>query len=114
MESVRTPTRKRCWSLAPAVMALVIAAVAGGVPAQARDHDEGGGWQDEHRDHEDHGRHLGHDRGRGHDRDDRDDRRAYELHSYGRPQYIYAPPPVYYAPQPAPPVIDFVFPLHIR
>jgi hypothetical protein len=28
--------------------------------------------------------------------------------------YVYAPPPVYYAPPAAPPAINFVFPLNIR
>jgi len=30
------------------------------------------------------------------------------------PRYVYAPPPVYYAPPERPPVIDFVFPLRFR
>ena len=43
--------------------------------------------------------------------------REYNFRRYGyyrKPNYLYAPPPVYYAPPQRPPVIDFVFPLNIR
>jgi hypothetical protein len=47
-----------------------------------------------------------------HDRDRDRDRRHY-YHPYYAPP-VYAPPPVLYAPPPPSPVIDFVFPIHIR
>jgi hypothetical protein len=91
-------TSKKRWNFARVAMALVIAALTGGlltVPASADDH--------------------GRDRGHHGDRhDDHRDRGDYRLHNYGSPGYVYAPPPVYYAPPPGPPVIDFVIPLHFR
>ena len=104
MKPASTRTSTRCWSLAPAVMAFVVAVAGSTAPAQARDNDERGG---DHREYRGRGGDERHYDERRHDRD-------YELHSYGRPDYVYAPPPVYYAPPPGPPVIDFVFPLRFR
>jgi len=100
MDSAMTRTGKRRWRYSPAVLALVIAALTGGlltVPAKADDRDRGRQMERHHE---------GRDRDRG--------REDYRLHSYGAPAYVYAPPPVYYAPPPGPPVIDFVFPLRFR
>jgi hypothetical protein len=104
MEPATRRTSNRRWSLAPAVTAVVIAALAGGMsiaPAQAQEND----WN---RGREVHRRHVDHERWRDRDRD------QYQLYSYSRPAYVYSPPPVYYAPPPGPPVIDFVFPLRFR
>jgi hypothetical protein len=97
MQPATTRTSTTRWSLAPAILALTIAAVVGGAtiaPAEAQD-----------------GR--GRDRRHEQVRHDRYHSR-YGLRSYGQPTYVYAPPPVYYAQPAAPPVIDFVFPLHFR
>ena len=102
MEPATTRTGNRRWGLAPTVMAVVIAALAGGMstaPAQAQQND----WN---RGREVHRHHVDHERYRDHDQ--------YQLRSYSRPAYVYSPPPVYYAPPPGPPVIDFVFPLRFR
>ena len=104
MESATRRTSDRRWSFAPAVMAVVVAALAGGTsiaPAQAQDND----WN---RGREVHRHYVDHERWRDRDRD------QYQLYSYSRPAYVYSPPPVYYAPPPGPPVIDFVFPLRFR
>lgn len=101
MEPAMTRTGMSRWTLAPAFMALVIG-VAGGMPtapAWAQGNDRDRGRQVQH--HE-----VSHARDR--------DRGRYQLHSYGRPAYVYSPPPVYYAPPPGPPVIDFVFPFVFR
>ena len=63
---------------------------------------------------DDHGHRGGHDRG--HDRGHW--RHGYDRHDWrGRPEYepyqVYAPPPVYYPPQPSSGVSLF-FPIHIR
>jgi hypothetical protein len=108
METATTRASKRRWNLASAVTALVIAALAGGVstaPARADDNDWNRGHQQERHD-------VRHEHNRDRDRDR--DREQYELRSYGRPAYVYSPPPIYYAPPPGPPVIDFVFPLNFR
>ncbi len=79
-------------------MALALATIIGGAgmaPARAANDNGYHQRQAAHRDH---------DRGR-------------EQHRYYRhaaPANVYAPPPVYYAPPSAPPVIDFVFPLRFR
>jgi hypothetical protein len=102
MQSVTTRTAEKRRKFISVVTAFAVATLTGGllsVPAHAQDHHENRGRQME-RHHDDHGR----------DRHDGD----YRLHSYGAPAYVYAPPPVYYAPPPGPPVIDFVFPLHLR
>lgn len=53
------------------------------------------------------------DRGRHEER--RHQEREHRDYVYHRPGVYYAPPPVqYYAPPAPSPVIDFVFPLHIR
>ena len=101
MDSAMTRTSKRRWRVSPAILALVIAALTGGlltVPAKADDHGDRGRQMERHHEGRDH------DRGRG----------DYQLRSYSPPAYVYAPPPVYYAPPPGPPVIDFVFPLRFR
>jgi hypothetical protein len=47
-------------------------------------------------------------------RDDRrDDHRHYYRGGGYAPGYVYAPPPVVYAPAPSP-GIDLIFPIHIR
>jgi hypothetical protein len=102
MEPATTRTSNRRWNLAPAAMAVVIAALAGGMstaPAQAQRND-GNRGREVHR------HQVNHERYRNHDQ--------YQLRSYGSPAYVYSPPPVYYAPPPGPPVVDFVFPLHFR
>jgi hypothetical protein len=37
-----------------------------------------------------------------------------QYYGYAPPPVVYAPPPVVYAPPPGPPVLNFVFPLHIH
>jgi hypothetical protein len=86
------------------VMALAVASVMGGMaitPALGDNYDRQG--------HRDNGRHNGQWRG---DRDRRDYRPEHQ-HPYYYSQPVYAPPPVYYAPQPSP-GISFFFPLDIR
>jgi hypothetical protein len=93
-----------CRKLAPPLAALALAAVIGGAsttPARAQEFDGNRGHQMK-RDHDNRHHYRQHD----------DDR--YEYHSYERPAYVYVPPPVYYAPPPAPPVVDLVFPLRFR
>jgi hypothetical protein len=93
------------------VMALILAGLAGGVAiGSARAEDDGN---------------RGHDRGRG-ERDFRGHERDREWREQGRREgawreeerrahgYVYAPPPVYYAPPPSPAALNFVFPLTIR
>ena len=83
------------------VMALGVASVMGGMaitPALA---------DNDHRQvRRDNGRHNGEWRG------DRNDRRGYQQ-SYYYSQPVYAPPPVYYDPQPSP-GISLFFPLDLR
>ncbi|PKU23007.1 hypothetical protein CWS72_18365 [Telmatospirillum siberiense] len=84
-------------------MAVVIAVLTGGLlslPAGAEDG----------RNHENRGRQME----RHHDDRGRYRREDYRLRSYEQPDYVYAPPPVYYAPPAGPPVVDFVFPLRFR
>jgi hypothetical protein len=111
MESTTARTSKRGWHLAPAVMALVIAALAGSVsttPARADENDWNRGRQAQRPD-------VRQEQYQSRDQQERyQSRDEYGLHSYGAPAYVYAPPPVYYAPPPGPPVIDFVFPLRFR
>ena len=104
MEPAMLRTSKIHRKLAPSAMALVLAAVIGGVataPVQAQDAYRNRGREIQ----------RGHDNRHDNRRRDRD---RYELRSYGRPAYVYAPPPVYYAPPPGPPVVDLVFPLRFR
>ncbi len=88
------------------VFASMIGAIATG-PALARDD----GGRDQHRDQggrderQDEGRHRGESP---YDRDRYEDQRP---HYYAQP--VYAPPPVYYAPQPSP-GISLFFPFDIR
>jgi hypothetical protein len=80
--------------LAPAVLALTLAAIVGAAwtaPAQAEERDRG------------------HEVNRGHHHRD-----WHGASAYVAPGYVYAPPPVYYAAPEAPPAINFVFPLRIR
>jgi hypothetical protein len=90
------PTRKARPILGKLVLALVCATALGGTaatPAFARD--------DHRNDRRDNGRHDGHDRN-------------WRGNGYGyRPQPVYVPPPVYYAPQPSPGISLFL-PLNIR
>jgi len=102
MKPAMLRTGWKCRKLAPSVMALALAALIGGVsiaPAQAQDSN----WNRRNQVQRNHDNRY-HDRNRG------DQYRS----SYERPAYVYSPPPVYYAPPPGPPVIDFVFPLHFR
>ena|SRR5579863_1559825 len=88
--------------LTPSIMALAFAAVMGGTlvaPAWARD-DDG-----------DRGRGVSRDGG-SHYRDAHHGRR--DRGYYDSPSYVYAPPPVYYAPPQGPPAIDFIIPLRFR
>lgn len=39
---------------------------------------------------------------------------SHRYYRHEAPRYVYAPPPVYYAPPLQPPVIDFIFPLRFR
>jgi len=83
-------------NLMPSAIALALTAMVGGgwaTPAHAQYND----------------RDRGHEVSRGHH-----DSNRHRGSSYVAPAYVYAPPPVYYAPPQAPPVIDFVFPLHFR
>ena len=88
------------------VMALAVASVIGGMaitPAFAADNHRDNNHRQVHRDN---GRHNGEWRG------DRNDRRGYQQ-SYYYSQPVYAPPPVYYDPQPSA-GISLVFPLNFR
>ena len=88
------------------VMALGVASVMGGMaitPALADNDHRGNNHRQVHRDN---GRHNGEWRG------DRNDRRGYQQ-SYYYSQPVYAPPPVYYDPQPSA-GISLVFPLNFR
>jgi Ni/Co efflux regulator RcnB len=88
------------------VMALAVASVMGGMaitPAFAADNHRDNNHRQVHRDN---GRHNGEWRG------DRNDRRGYQQ-SYYYSQPVYAPPPVYYDPQPSA-GISLVFPLNFR
>jgi hypothetical protein len=112
MEPAMLRTARRCRKLAPSVVALAFAVVIGGVstaPARAQGFDENRG-REMHRDHDNREHYRQHD----HHRDHHRDHNEYESRSYGRPAYVYSPPPVYYAPPPGPPIIDFVFPLRFR
>jgi hypothetical protein len=88
------------------LMALIFASMIGGllvVPAFGDNDDRGRPkqqgrydnrrWQDDRRWHDDRGR--------------------YRYYRY-QPETIYAPPPVYYAPQPSPGISIFFPPIHIR
>jgi len=90
---------KRCWCLFALTFVLLVTTAAIAV-ADERGRENDGGRGDNRRDWHEH-----HDR----DRDGYYDRRNYN----DGPYYAYPPPPVYY-PSPGPPVIDFVFPLHLR
>jgi hypothetical protein len=108
MEPAMLRTARRCRKLAPSVVALAFAVVIGGAstaPARARDVGENRG-SEMHRDHDNRQHYRQHDHHRNH--------KEYESRSYGRPAYVYSPPPVYYAPPPGPPIIDFVFPLRFH
>jgi hypothetical protein len=116
MDTTRTRNMKRNRFLRRLVLALGVAALAGGIataPARADD------------DHWHHG-HDGRRDHRGHERRDHHWREhhpyvvgAYPGYAYGYPPpppVVYAPPPVVYAPPvyaPAP-AVSFVFPLHIH
>ena len=87
-------------------IALAVAGVLGAMamsPAYADDHGRG-----------DRGDRGGHDRGydRGHWRHGYD-RGDWRGNGYYEPYQVYAPPPVYYPPQPSP-GISLFFPVHIR
>jgi len=68
------------------------------------------GDNDDRQWHRDNGRHNGEWRG---DRDRREYRAEYRHPYYYYSQPVYAPPPVYYAPQQSP-GISFFFPIEIR
>jgi hypothetical protein len=89
------------------VAALACASVMGGIamtPAHARDNDDRKGHQDK-------GWHKGERQG---DRDRREYRPVYQR-PYFYAQPVYAPPPVYYAPQPSPGISLFLpLNIHIR
>jgi hypothetical protein len=84
------------------VMALAVASVMGGMAITPALGDNRQGHQDK-------GWHKGELKG---DRDRREYRPQYQ-HAYRYSQPVYAPPPVYYAPQPSP-GISFFFPLDIH
>jgi hypothetical protein len=98
------------------MMGLVLATIIGSMevtPALARDDHDRGGRHDDGR----YGR--GHDdgryehRGRGHDRDRYvRGRRVYRPDGYS--ERVYAPPPVYYEPPPAPGISIFLPPILIH
>lgn len=94
----------RAWFGRALLVLAVAAGVASSATAPARADDRGDRHYDRHDDHRDE-----HDRGRG-DRGERD------YHPYGgyAPGYVYAPPPVYYAPPQPSPGINLVFPLRFR
>ena len=87
-------------------IALAVAAALGAMaPAFADHHDRG-----DHGDRGDRGDRGGHDRGHwrhGYDR------RDWRGNGYYEPAEVYAPPPVYYPPEPSP-GISLFFPVHIR
>jgi hypothetical protein len=86
---------------------LALAALIGSIdvaPAAADDHGRGG--------RRDNGRYQGRGHGPGHDRGHYRGRRGYR--SYGYVEPVYVPPPVYYAPPPAPGVSIFLPTIHIR
>jgi len=91
------------------MMGLALVALIGSVdaaPVMARDNDHRGGARQGNQHYESRGRGHGHDRGyyRG--------GRWYP--SYGYIEPVYVPPPVYYAPVPAPGVSIFLPTIHIR
>jgi hypothetical protein len=97
------PTTRKFFDVSAAMFALLC--LSGGVAlcpvvAAADGHHDHGGYHD----------------GRGHD--DGHWRRGYDRHDWRggpvyRPYEVYAPAPVYYAPQPSP-GINLFFPVHIR
>jgi hypothetical protein len=91
------------------LMALIFASVIGGIsagPALAKNDNKGHGpqqrgWQEDRNRHDNRGW------------QDNRGRRAYRPYRY-RPEPIYAPPPVIYAPDPSPGISIFFPPIHIR
>ena len=99
---MKTTTQARNFrpTISRIVMALAVASVMGGMaitPALARNNDD-------RQVHRDNGRHNGQWRGN-------HNRRGYQQPYYSQP--VYAPPPVYYAPQQSP-GISFFIPLDIH
>lgn len=91
------------------LMTIIFASVIGGLsagPALAKDDNRGRGPKQQGR--HDNRRFQG-DRGRHDDRD----RQVYRHYRY-EPEPIYAPPPVFYAPEPSPGISIFFPPIHIR
>lgn len=111
MSTLNTRKSSVLRALRTMALALVLAAVAGGLPTRPALADNDG-WHGGHERHEWRG-----------DRDWREhawrehearDRHGYYYYpyAYARPAYVYAPPPVVYAPPVyAPPSVSFVFPL---
>jgi hypothetical protein len=91
MPTARTRNERGYRSVGGMMLAVALAAMIGGLsatPASADDH----GRNDQ--------RH--------------DQRRPVRVIHRDAPQYVYAPPPVYYAPPERRPVIDLVFPFEFR
>ena len=99
MDIPTTPLRNSRAMLGRLAMALVLAAMVGGIAAASARADDDG-WRRDRRERED---------WREHDRWRRD-RRVVVVPP---PAYVYAPPPVVYAPPP-PSGINLIFPLEIR
>jgi hypothetical protein len=101
------------------MIALVFASMVGAIatgPALARDDNRSNEHQDQGRrdEHQDQGKrdeHQDQDRRRDESNFNRDGRGDRQPNYYAQP--VYAPPPVYYAPQPSP-GISLFFPLDIR
>ena len=90
------------------LMTIIFASVIGGLsagPALGDNNKRGGPKQQGRHDN----RRFQEDRGRHYDRD----RQVYRHYRY-EPEPIYAPPPVFYAPEPSPGISIFFPPIHIR
>ncbi len=94
METATTRARTAYRNAGTAALAVMLAALFGGLSAMPARADD------------DHGRDVQRDHRRPHP--------AHRPYVYAAPAYVYAPPPVYYAPPPRAPAIDLVFPLIFR
>ena len=94
MATAPKPTGSGFRQVGGILLTLTLAVLVSGLssaPARADDRGhEDRGYQDNH-----------HDRGR-----------AHQSYRYEAPARLYAPPPVYYAPAPRRPVLDFFFTIH--
>ena len=106
MESATTQSGREHRKVGEIVLAIALAAFVGGSSVVSARADENG-----------YGHDVQYQGDRGAQYQGGRDEQQHRGQSYGRydaPGYVYAPPPVYYAPTPQPPVIDLVFPLNFR